>query len=184
MSIGMPIRSRRISPRAARQNRHLRRTGDAPRSGRRHQASAAAPRADPFLLCNTDAFWIEGPRSNIARLADAFDPEAMDVMLLVAAAAGGGRRRLARRLHHDPGRPALGPGAAACGALRLYRRRYRQSLSCSRTRRQDVFRLAPFFHAAAARGRLFGVRLDGLWIHVGRPETIAEAEVAIQRSIL
>ena len=24
---------------------------------------------EPFLLCNTDAFWIEGPRSNIARLA-------------------------------------------------------------------------------------------------------------------
>ena len=48
----------------------------------------------------------------------------------------------------------------------------------------DVFRLAPFFHAAAAKGRLFGVRLDGLWLHVGRPETIAEAEIAINRSIL
>ena len=47
----------------------------------------------------------------------------------------------------------------------------------------DVFRLAPFFHAAAAKGRLFGVRLDGLWVHVGRPETIAEAEAAIERSV-
>ena len=27
---------------------------------------------DPFLICNTDAFWIEGPRSNIARLAGGF----------------------------------------------------------------------------------------------------------------
>ena len=44
--------------------------------------------ADPFLICNTDAFWIEGPRSNIARLARAFDPEAMDILLLVAAGAG------------------------------------------------------------------------------------------------
>ena len=43
---------------------------------------------DPFLVCNTDAFWIEGPRSNIARLAAAFDPEAMDILLLVAASAG------------------------------------------------------------------------------------------------
>ena len=48
----------------------------------------------------------------------------------------------------------------------------------------EVFRLAPFFHAAAERGRLFGVRLDGLWLHVGRPETIAEAERAIDRSTL
>ncbi len=31
---------------------------------------------DPFLLCNTDSFWIEGPRSNIARLADRSIPTA------------------------------------------------------------------------------------------------------------
>ena len=48
----------------------------------------------------------------------------------------------------------------------------------------DVFRLAPYFHAAAAKGRLYGVRLDGVWVHVGRPESIAEAEIAIDRSIL
>ncbi len=34
------------------------------------------------------------------------------------------------------------------------------------------------------KGRLYGVRLDGLWLHVGRPESIAEAERAIERSIL
>jgi MurNAc alpha-1-phosphate uridylyltransferase len=48
----------------------------------------------------------------------------------------------------------------------------------------EVFRLAPFFHAAAAEGRLYGIRLDGLWVHVGRPESIAEAEMAIDRSTL
>ena len=136
---------------------------------------------DPFLICNTDAFWIEGPRSNIARLADAFDPEAMDVALLVAAAAGAvgvdwpgdftmtrdgrlsGRepRHVAPFVYTGVGiiKPQLFDNEAA-----------------------DVFRLAPFFHAAAAAGRLFGVRLDGLWLHVGRPETITEAERAIERS--
>ena len=43
---------------------------------------------EPFFICNTDAFWIEGPRSNLERLADAFDPDAMDAILLVAASAG------------------------------------------------------------------------------------------------
>ena len=47
-----------------------------------------------------------------------------------------------------------------------------------------MFRLAPFFWRAAEQGRLFGLRLDGLWLHVGRPETIAEAEAAIERSVL
>ena len=47
-----------------------------------------------------------------------------------------------------------------------------------------MFRLAPFFFEAARKGRLFGLRLDGLWLHVGRPELIAEAERAIDRSTL
>jgi MurNAc alpha-1-phosphate uridylyltransferase len=47
---------------------------------------------------------------------------------------------------------------------------------------RDVFRLAPFFFEAAEKGRLFGLRLDGLWLHVGTPEAIAEAETAISRS--
>jgi MurNAc alpha-1-phosphate uridylyltransferase len=49
---------------------------------------------------------------------------------------------------------------------------------------RDAFRLAPTFFDAAARGRLYGVRLDGLWLHVGTPEAIAEAEAAIARSKL
>ncbi len=137
----------------------------------------------PFLVCNTDAFWIEGPRSNIARLAQAFDPETMDIALLVAASAGAvgvdwpgdftmtreGRlvsredRHVAPFVYTGVGimKPQLFSGAS-----------------------DDVFRLAPYLHAAAAKGRLFGVRLDGLWLHIGRPQTIAEAEDAIERSIL
>jgi MurNAc alpha-1-phosphate uridylyltransferase len=139
--------------------------------------------SEPFFLCNTDAFWIEGPRSNLARLAEAFDPETMDAMLLVAASAG-----------------AVGvdwPGDFTMDREgRLSPREQRQVAPFVYTgvgiikpglfaeEEADVFRLAPFFFAAAERGRLFGLRLDGLWLHVGRPETIAEAELAIDRSIL
>jgi len=31
-------------------------------------------------------------------------------------------------------------------------------------------------------GRLFGVRLDGLWLHIGTPEAIGEAETTIADS--
>ena len=138
---------------------------------------------EPFLLCNTDSFWIEGPRSNIARLAQVFDAESMDVALLVAAAAGAvgvdwpgdfTMTREGRLVGREPRHvaPFVYTGVGIV----------RPQLFENET--QDVFRLAPFFHAAAGKGRLFGVRLDGLWLHVGRPESIAEAEVAIQRSIL
>ena len=137
----------------------------------------------PFFLCNTDAFWIEGPRSNLRRLADLFDPERMDAALLVASTAGAvgvdwpgdftmsadGRletreaRRVAPFVYTGVGiiKPQLFAGETA-----------------------EVFRLAPYFHDAARKGRLFGLRLDGLWLHVGRPESIREAERAIDRSTL
>jgi MurNAc alpha-1-phosphate uridylyltransferase len=139
--------------------------------------------SDPFYVCNTDAFWVEGPRSNLARLAAAFEPERMDAILLVAAGA--------TSVGVDwPGDFEMGPDG------RLYRRDPRKVAPFVYTGvgilkpelfdgvEEDVFRLAPFFWRAAEQGRLYGMRLDGLWLHVGRPETIAEAEKAIDRSVL
>ena len=41
----------------------------------------------PFFICNTDAIWLEGARSNLARLAERWNADAMDILLLVAASA-------------------------------------------------------------------------------------------------
>lgn len=139
--------------------------------------------AAPFFVCNTDAFWIEGPRSNLRRLADAFDPERMDAMLLVAASA--------HAVGVDwPGDFTMLPDG------RLEKREPRQVAPFVYTGvgilkpelfsgvESEVFRLAPFFFEAAEKGRLFGLRLDGLWLHVGAPGAIADAERAIERSVL
>ena len=56
---------------------------------------------DPFLICNTDAFWIEGPRSNIARLARSFDRRDDGHTAVGRGRRRGGWRRLARRFRHD-----------------------------------------------------------------------------------
>jgi N-acetyl-alpha-D-muramate 1-phosphate uridylyltransferase len=138
---------------------------------------------NPFLICNTDALWLEGPHSNLQRLAAAWDPDKMDVLLLVAAAATSvgvdwpgdftmdAVGRLTRR-----GERQVAPFAyAGVGIIK-------PELFADRT--DEVFRLAPFFFAAAAQGRLFGHRLDGLWCHVGTPEAIGETERFITRSVL
>jgi N-acetyl-alpha-D-muramate 1-phosphate uridylyltransferase len=138
---------------------------------------------DPFLIVNTDSFWIEGPRSNLSRVAEAFDPEAMDFLLLVAssATAVGVDWPGDFTMKHD-GR--LEPRAQRHVAPFVYTGVGITKPELFENETAEVFRLAPFFHAAARKGRLFGLRLDGLWIHVGRPESIAEAERAIDRSIL
>src|SRR5438270_6141461 len=40
--------------------------------------------SEPFFHVNSDTLWIDGVQSNMMRLADAFDPERMDILLLMA----------------------------------------------------------------------------------------------------
>src|SRR5262249_34231699 len=43
--------------------------------------------------------------------------------------------------------------------------------------------LSPLFDRAIAAGRLLGLRLDGVWMHVGTPEAVQAAEAAIVASV-
>jgi MurNAc alpha-1-phosphate uridylyltransferase len=45
-----------------------------------------------------------------------------------------------------------------------------------------AFALAKLFDSAAAAGRLHGLRLEGLWMHVGSPDAVTKAESAILAS--
>ena len=136
---------------------------------------------DPFFICNTDAVWIEGPRDNLRALAQMWNPERMDVLLLVAASANSVGVDWPGDFHMDPSgvltRRAERENApfvyAGVGIIK-------PSLFAHETR--DVFRLAPTFFAAAEQGRLFGMRLEGTWLHVGTPAAIVEAESAFARS--
>jgi MurNAc alpha-1-phosphate uridylyltransferase len=44
---------------------------------------------------------------------------------------------------------------------------------------QGAFPLTRLFDRAAAGGRLFGLPLDGVWMHVGTPEAVTAAEAAL-----
>lgn len=137
----------------------------------------------PFFICNTDSFWIEGPHANLPRFAAGWDPKKMDIFLLVATTAtsvcvdwpGDFMMDSLGRLQFREERRVAPFVYTGVGIVK-------PELFASEP--AEVFRLAPFFHAAAAKGRLYGVRLDGLWVHVGRPESVAQAETAIDRSIL
>lgn len=138
---------------------------------------------EPFFVANTDAFWLEGPADNLRRLAAAWDPQRMDILLLVASAAASAGCDSPGDFHMTPegrlrrrGEREIAPFVyTGIGILK-------PALFASE--RRDVFPLAPFFFAAADAGRLFGQRLEGLWLHAGTPEAIEEAERKIaQRSL-
>lgn len=136
---------------------------------------------EPFFICNTDALWVEGPRSNLRRLASIFDPAKMDIALLVAAAATSVGVDWAGDFHMDldgrlSKREEHGVAPFVYAGIGIVKPELFAGTE------EEPFRLAPFFFAAAEAGRLYGCRLEGIWLHVGTPEAIAEAEAAIERS--
>jgi N-acetyl-alpha-D-muramate 1-phosphate uridylyltransferase len=132
----------------------------------------------PFFLVNSDTLWLDGVKPNFSRLAESFDPQTMDALLLLAPTTGSlgyeGRgdytmladSRLRRRGEQEvvpfiyAGAAILAPAlfAAAPGG---------------------GFPLTLLFDRAGAKGRLFGLRLEGVWMHVGTPEAVTAAEAAL-----
>jgi MurNAc alpha-1-phosphate uridylyltransferase len=133
----------------------------------------------PFFHINSDTIWVDSTKPNLARLADAFKPETMDALLLLAptkASIGYTGRgdfamapdgRLTRRGERDAV-PFVYAGAAILQPALFD------------DAPEGEFPLTDMFERAAKKGRLFGLRLDGLWMHVGTPPAVQEAEAAIR----
>jgi MurNAc alpha-1-phosphate uridylyltransferase len=143
---------------------------------------------EAFVIRNADSFWIDRGPSNIARMIEAFDPERMDTLLLLAALPEAG----ALRGNHSVGFD--GPGDFFMdGAGRLERRGARvvapyayagaaimRVADFAGRQAGEVFSLNALWNASLGQGRLFGLVLEGLWLHVGTPAAIGEAERAIR----
>jgi MurNAc alpha-1-phosphate uridylyltransferase len=132
----------------------------------------------PFFLVNSDTVWLDGVKPNFARLGDAFDPQTMDALLLLAPTtdsigyAGRGDYamlpdgRLRRRAEGQVV-PFVYAGAAIL------------TPALFADAPAGAFPLTTLFDRAGAAGRLFGLRLEGVWMHVGTPEAVAAAEAAL-----
>jgi MurNAc alpha-1-phosphate uridylyltransferase len=130
---------------------------------------------DAFLIHNSDSVWIEGVGSNLERMFAFWDPDTMDSLMLLASAA-----------------TSLGYEGSGDFAMdkdgRLERRGERQmvpfvftGVSIAHPRLfekapQGPFSINKLWDRAIDSGRLYGIRLDGQWMHVGTPEALVEAE--------
>ncbi len=132
----------------------------------------------PFFLVNSDTLWLDDVKPNFARLAENFDAKTMDALLLLAPTTGSlgyeGRGdyamlpdgRLRRRGEQEvvpfiyAGASILSPALFAAPPA-------------------GTFPLTLLFDRAGEKGRLFGLRLEGIWMHVGTPQAVAAAEAAL-----
>jgi MurNAc alpha-1-phosphate uridylyltransferase len=134
--------------------------------------------AAPFFLVNSDTLWLDGAKPNFIRLAEAFDAAAMDALLLLAPAIGSigydGRGdyamlpdgRLQPRAEREVVPFVYAGSAILCPALFA-------------AAPAGAFGLTTLFDRAGDQGRLFGLRLEGVWMHVGTPDAVAAAEAAL-----
>lgn len=135
----------------------------------------------PFFVINSDTIWIEGVRPNLKRMADNFDAARMDGLLLLALAATSIGYDGCGDFQMDPfgrlqrrGEREIVPFVYAGAAIM----RPQPFLA----HRVEKFSLNRIFDQAIAAHRLFGQRLEGLWMHVGTPASVRAAELAIADS--
>jgi MurNAc alpha-1-phosphate uridylyltransferase len=138
---------------------------------------------EPFLTLNSDSLWIEGPSPNLRRLVEAWDPARMDILMLLALGA--------TSVGYD------GRGDFAMDSEGRLRRRQEREIAPFvfagvAVVKPELLRDAPdgpfsanlLYDRAIARERLFGLRLEGQWLHVGDPPSIAAAEASLAASVL
>jgi N-acetyl-alpha-D-muramate 1-phosphate uridylyltransferase len=136
----------------------------------------------PFFHLNADTLWIDGVRPNLARLAETFAPERMDILLLMAPTAssigyaGSGDYAMApdgalRKRKENQVVPFVYAGVAIL------------SPALFKEAPAGEFSLTQMFDRAEEQERLFGLRLDGVWMHVGTPDAVRAAEDAFLTSV-
>lgn len=133
----------------------------------------------PILVTNSDAVWLDGPSPAIERMRRFWDGRRMDALLMLyptAVASGyhgtgdyfmdaGGR--LARR-----NEKAVAPFVFT-GVQILHPRLFDGAP-------EGKFSLNTLYDRAQDTGRLYGLRHDGEWYHVGTPELLRAVEAQLE----
>lgn len=131
--------------------------------------------AEAFYVANSDVVWLDGLRPALERLASFWDDSRMDALLLLHSAAlafgyeGQGDFTLApdgqvRRRNEREVAPFVFTG------LQILHPRLFENAP------EGAFSLNRLWDRAIEDQRLYGLRHDGLWFHVGTPELLAETE--------
>jgi len=133
---------------------------------------------DPFLQVNSDNFWIDGPVDAIELLAQRWDSDVMDVLMLLVPQARANCHAGRGDFHMDAGgrisRRRIGRVAPFVwtGVQILSKRLIVDPPA-------EVFSTNVFWDRAIEAGRAFGLVHQGLWFDVGTPPAIGRTEAIL-----
>lgn len=124
---------------------------------------------DPIFVANIDNVWIEGKTPALQTLADAWDPEVMDILILLAPRAAtygyerpeGFVRDADGRLIHSNSIDPLPPYNNI--GIQIIKPQVLDGQP------KGAFSIVPIWKRLSAEGRLFGAVMDGEVIHVSDP---------------
>jgi MurNAc alpha-1-phosphate uridylyltransferase len=128
----------------------------------------------PFYVVNSDIAWTDGKQPALKRLAEGWDDQRMDALLLVVAKEnagdyeGGGDYFMAgdgALKRRKPGEPAP---YVFTGVQLLHPRLFAGA-------KPGRFSLNLLYDRAEAAGRLYALRHDGAWYHIGTPAGLEQA---------
>ena len=131
--------------------------------------------SDPFFVINSDSVWLEGVGRSLARMCRLWDDATMDCMLLIASTVNSvGYSGLGDFVMDEQGhlkRRSEGNVApfVNTGAYLIHPRMFHDLPD-------GPFSMNLLWDRAIEDGRLFGIRHDGIWMHVGTPEALEQAE--------
>src|SRR5437016_8239937 len=130
---------------------------------------------EAFFVHNADSIWVEGYGHALTRMTARWNPEEMDALLLVASLVNAiGYEGPGDFLMDADGRLSRVPeqrlSPFAFPGIQIVHPRFFDGCNAG------DFSINPLWDRAIARGRLFGMRLDGVWMHVGTPEALQQTE--------
>jgi MurNAc alpha-1-phosphate uridylyltransferase len=134
--------------------------------------------SDPFFIVNADNMWIDGSADTLRLLAQRWDADAMDALLLLVPLARASGYDGRGDFHLDP----FG-GVAPRGEVRVAPFVY-SGIQLISKHLFDGEPVEPFsmwraWNKALANGRLYGAVHQGLWFHVGTPASVGETEALL-----
>lgn len=132
---------------------------------------------DAFFVINCDSLWHERATPLLRQLSTAWDGSRMDCLLALAPTQGSLGYDGAGDFERDAGGVLTRrTGATApfvnTGAYLVHPRVFDDAPD-------GPFSMNLIWDALIARERLYGLPMDGLWMHVGTPEALAEAEARL-----